>query len=104
MQKTDEKNLVRFALILDCFMVGTLSGSFFFGTRNRNHPQRAKVPLYKCVVSLSETVRLGFEPDSTSLKLVEQVDSGEYKRKKEPSKVALFSLAPATGIEPVTNP
>ena len=23
MQKTDEKNLVRFALILDCFMVGT---------------------------------------------------------------------------------
>ena len=58
------------------------SGSAFFGTRNRNQPQETFSLNSNYVVSRGETVRLGFEPDSASLLLAEQVDSGEYKRKQ----------------------
>ena len=53
--------------------------------------------------SRHETSRLGFEPDSASLTLAEQVDSGEYNKNKVYQGVDLIFMAPATGISPVAN-
>ena len=71
---------------------------FYFESEDRNRN------LLRLTRSPQETAEQCYEPDSASLSLAEQVDSGEYKRKKSHEEVALLSLAPATGIEPVTTP
>ena len=49
-------------------------------------------------------VRLCFEPDSATLSLAEQVDQESTIKTRSAKMADLVFMAPATGIEPVTNP
>ena len=65
-------------------------------------PQQESASPYE--VPHGETVRLGFEAESASLRLRSRFDCDDAIAKEPTTRGGSFTMAPATGIEPVTTP
>ena len=66
------------------------------GTPSENQPRLTRFP--------RETASLWFEPDSASLCLQSRFDCEDDTKREPIVRIGSLFVAPATGIEPVTNP